>query len=89
MDGDFRRAGQERLFEFFDEHTLAADPAQGRRLVPVSLGGHAEDFDVEIRERAFDTIPDVVRLPHGEFALARSDSKLLEHGAPDDSKVRQ
>ena len=73
MHGDIGFAAQQRLLQFLQEQSLAADARQ-RRVGFVALREHFAHFNAQIAARALQCAAHLMRLAQRQRAFARGDS---------------
>src|SRR5690348_878198 len=78
MDGEIDAAVEQRIFEFFGEHTLAADHRQRIRL-HVAGGLDDVDADVDFRKQRMQAGFRLFSLPECELRSAGTDYEATRH----------
>src|SRR5581483_6093671 len=77
MHGDSGAPRLQRQLEFLDEESFPADLRERNAEPSVTLGGHAEQQDIEVRIALQQTVSHVLRLPHGQRTFAGGDSQTV------------
>src|SRR5215213_3239024 len=78
MNGDVDAAVEQRVFELFGEHSLAAN--HGERIVLYVAGGFNDlDLNVDLRIQKAQARARLFSLPQCEFGTARTDDEGSRH----------